>query len=123
MSCINFISCTNANVSSKHEVDISIFEKCHHNISFGKIGIHIPLTPAYVSTVFDYSKANSENIKKAISSFNWNKAFENLSIDYTKLYEISLKIIFEKKKKKKKIKCDYCQPPWMNGNIKRQKES
>ena len=47
------------------------------------------------------SKANSENIKKTISSFNWNKAFENLSSDYTKLYEISIKIIFPKKKKKK----------------------
>ena len=30
---------------------------------------------------WDYSKANAENIKKAISSFNWNKAFENPSID------------------------------------------
>ena len=39
MSCVNFMSCTNANVSFKHEIDISIFEKCHHNISFGKIGI------------------------------------------------------------------------------------
>ena len=119
MSCINFISCTNANVSSKHEVDISIFEKCHHNISFGKIGIHIPLTPAYVSTVFDYSKANSENIKKAISSFNWNKAFENYSTDaIVELLNENLLNIFKNYIPNKKIKCDYRQPPWMNDNIK-----
>ena len=27
------------------------------------------------------SKANMENIKKTITNFNWNEAFENLSID------------------------------------------
>ena len=26
-------------------------------------------------------KANIENVKKAISNFDWNKAFENLSLD------------------------------------------
>ena len=28
----------------------------------------------------DYEKANIEHIKKAISNFDWNKAFENLSV-------------------------------------------
>ena len=81
MSCIDLIFCTNTNIIFKHGVDVSIFEKCHHNIIFGKIEISVPLPPAYVREVWDYSKANAENIKKAISSFNWNKAFENLSID------------------------------------------
>ena len=81
MSCIDLIFCTNTNVISKHGVDVSIFEKGHHNIIFGKFDICVPLPPAYVREVWDYSKANAENIKKAISSFNWNKAFENLSID------------------------------------------
>ena len=35
-------------------------------------------------------KANVENIRKAIFSFDWNKAFENLSVeekvDFLKLY-------------------------------------
>ena len=70
MSCIDFIFCTNTNVNFKHGVDVSTFEKCHHNIIFGKIGICLPLLPAYVCEVWDYSKANAENIKKAISSFN-----------------------------------------------------
>ena len=31
--------------------------------------------------VWDCEKANIENIKKAISNFDWNKTFENLSVD------------------------------------------
>ena len=45
MSCIGLIFCTNSNVISKHGVDVSIFEKCHHNINFGKINICVPLPP------------------------------------------------------------------------------
>ena len=51
MSCIDLIFCTNTNVISKHGVDASIFEKCHHNIIFGKIDIRAPLPPAYVREV------------------------------------------------------------------------
>ena len=66
MSCIDLIFCTNTNVISKHGVDVSIFEKCHHNIIFGKTDIRVPLPSAYVREVWDYRKANAENIKKAI---------------------------------------------------------
>ena len=31
--------------------------------------------------VWDYEKANIENIEKSISNFDCNKAFENLSVD------------------------------------------
>ena len=64
--------CTNTNVISKHGIDV------HHNTIFGKTDIRVPLPPAYVRELWDYGKANAENIKKAISSFNWSKAFENL---------------------------------------------
>ena len=36
MSCIDLIISTNTNVISKHGVDVSIFQKGHHNIIFGK---------------------------------------------------------------------------------------
>ena len=31
--------------------------------------------------IWDYKKANIENIKKAISNFDWNNVFQNLSVD------------------------------------------
>ena len=64
-------------------------------------------------------KGNAENIKKAISSFNWNKAFENYSTDaIVELLNENLLNIFKNYIPNKKIKCDYRQPPWMNDNIK-----
>ena len=120
MSCIDLMFCTNTNVICKHGVDVPIFEKCHHNIIFGKTDIRVPLPPAYICKVWDYSKANAKNIKKAISSFNWNKAFEILSIDAK--VELLNKILlnsFRNYIPNKKIKCDNRQPPWMNDNIKR----
>ena len=49
MSCIDLIFCTNQSVISNHGVDVSIFDKCHHNIIYGKINIRVPLPPAYVT--------------------------------------------------------------------------
>ena len=51
MSCIDLIFCTNTNVISKHGVNVCIFEKCHHDIIFGKIDIPVPLPPVYVREV------------------------------------------------------------------------
>ena len=48
---------------------------------YGKINIRVPLSLIYVREVWDYKKANIEKIKKPISNFDWNKVFENLSID------------------------------------------
>ena len=58
MPCIDLIFCTNQNVISNYGVDVSLFNKCHHNIIHGKIDIRVPLPPVYVREVWDYSKAN-----------------------------------------------------------------
>ena len=112
MSCIDLIFCTNQSVISKHGVNVSIFDKCHHNIIYGKINIHVPLPPTYVREVWDYEKANIEHIKKAISNFDWNKAFENLSVD-EKVYFLNKTLlnIFRNYISNKKNKCEYRQPP------------
>ena len=110
------------NTISNYGVDVSTFDKCHYNIIFGKINISVPFPPVYVGEVWAYSMwkcANVENIKKAISYFNWSIALENLSVDerVEQLNE-SLLDIFRNYISNKKIKCDYRQPPWINDNIK-----
>ena len=120
MSCIDLIFCTNQSVISNHGVDVSIFGKRHHNIIYGKINIRAPLPPTYVRKAWDYEKANIENIKKAISNFDWNKAFENLSVDEkVDFLNKTLLNIFRNYIPSKKIKCDYRQHPWMTDNIKK----
>ena len=81
MSCTDLTFSTNESVISNHGVDVSIFDRCHHDIISGKINIRVPLPLTHVWEAWDYEKANIENIKKAISNFDWNKAFKNLSVD------------------------------------------
>ena len=120
MPCIDLIFCTNQSVISNHGVDVSIFDKCYHNIIYCKINILVPLPPIYVRVVWDYEKANIENIKKAIYNFDWNKAFENLSTDEkVNFLNKTLLNIFRNHIPNKKSKCDYRQPTWMTDNIKK----
>ena len=41
MSCIDLLFCTNQTTISNYGVDVSIFDKCHHNIIFGKVNIRV----------------------------------------------------------------------------------
>ena len=41
--------------------------------------VSLPLV--FFFEVWNYSKADVQNIKKAILDFNWRKAFESLSVD------------------------------------------
>ena len=61
--------------------------------------------------VLNYSQANVENIKYAISNFNWRKAFENISVDRkVKHLNEAVLNIFRNYNLNEKIKCDYPQP-------------
>ena len=61
MSCIDLLFCTNQNTISNYGVDVSVFDKCHHNIIFGKVNIRVPLPPVYIREVWNYSQGNVEN--------------------------------------------------------------
>ena len=103
MSCIDLIFCTNQSLISNHGVDVSIFDKCHHNIIYGKFNIRVPLPPTYVREVWDYKVSN-----------------ENFSVvEKVELLKKTVLNIFRSYIPNKKIKCDYRQPPWRTGNIKK----
>ena len=120
MSCIDLLFFTNENTISSYGVDVSVYDKCHHNIIFGKIKIRLPFPPIYIRDVWDDSQANVGNIENAISNFNWSKAFKNLFVDgkVEQPNETLLNIFRNYIPNKEKIKCDYLQPPWINYNIK-----
>ena len=69
-SCIDLIFCNNLNLPSNYGVDLSLFEKCHHNIIFGKISIRILLPPSHICKVWDYSRADTKKIQKAVWNFD-----------------------------------------------------
>ena len=93
-------------------------DKCDHDMIYGKNNIRVPLPPIYVREVWNCRKTNVEYIRKAISEsdFDWNKVFENLTIDEkVALLSQTLLNIFRNYISNK---CDYRQPPWMNNKTK-----
>ena len=86
----------------------------------GKINIRIPLLSSYVREAWDYRKVNVKIIRKAIQTFDWVKAFGNLSVDgNVDVPNETLMNIFRNYIPDKKFKCNYCQPLWMNNKIKK----
>ena len=107
-SCIDLRFCTNQNVISKYGVDASLFDKFHHNVIYGKINIRVPLPPSFICEVWNYSKADAQNIQKTILDFNLRKAFESLAVDSkVDLLNETLLNIFRNYIPNKKIKRDY----------------
>ena len=50
-------------------------------LSLAKIRVNMRLLLSYSTEMSDYKNANVEKIQKSISLYNWEKAFENLSIN------------------------------------------
>ena len=42
---------------------MSLFEKCHHNIVYGKIDFKIPIPLRYMREVWDYKNASAESMQ------------------------------------------------------------
>ena len=79
-TCIELIFTSNPNLINSSGVEMSLFEKCHHNIVYGKIDFKIPIPPPYMREVWVYKNASAESIQRSISSIDWDFLFWEKSI-------------------------------------------
>ena len=100
-------------------IEMSLFEKCHHNIVYGKIDFKIPILTPYMREIWDYKNASTESIQRSVSSTDWDFLFWGKSINKkVDILNECLKNIFHNFVPNKVINCDYKQPPWMSESIK-----
>ena len=76
-SCIDLIFSSNLNITRNCGIEKTIHEKCHHDIIYGTLNFNVPLLPPYYREIWDYKHADTENIQKAVSLFDWQKASKN----------------------------------------------
>ena len=76
-SCVDLIFSSNVSFVRNYGIEQSIYEKRHHNITYGTLDFNVPLPPPYYREIWDYKNAGTESIQKAISNFDWPKAFRN----------------------------------------------
>ena len=66
LSCIDLIFTSNPNLINSSGVEMSLFEKCHHNIVYGKIDFKIPIPLRYMREVWDYKNASAESMQPSL---------------------------------------------------------
>ena len=92
--------------------------KCHNNIIYRTLNFDVLLRPLYYRDVWDYKHGNTESIQKAISTFDWSRAFLhwNANEKYKILSDILLNI-FKNFIPHKIQNYDYKTPGCMNRSI------
>ena len=80
LSCIDLIFTSNPNLINSSGVEMSLFDKCRHNIVYGKIDFKISIPPPYTREVWVYKNASAESIQRSISSIDWDFLFWEKSI-------------------------------------------
>lgn len=118
-SCINLIFSTDPNLIKESGVEMSLFNKYHHNVIFVKLCFKIPLPPPYFRKERDYKNANVENIQQNIARIVWNFLFHDTTVDTkVQILNESFKNILHNFISNKIIKSDYKEPPWRSKIIK-----
>ena len=99
-------------------MELTIHEKGHHDIIYGILNLNLPHPPPYYREIWDYKYANTENIQRAISMFERQKAFKNKNTnEMTRILTDTLMNIFKNfiLHKTEIFDCKY--PEWMNSFI------
>ena len=79
--CIDLIFTDQPNLSVNSGVHASLHPICHHQTVHTKLNLNISYLPPYQHLIWDYKKADSEKIRKALDSVNWERLFNKKDID------------------------------------------
>ena len=80
-SCTDLIFTNQSNLSVNPGVHASLHPNCHHQIIHSSFNLDISNTPPYQRLIWDYKKADSKNIQKALDSVNWERLFDQKDIN------------------------------------------
>ena len=128
---IDLIFTNQPNLVINSGVHSSLHQYCHHQITIAQINLKSCYPPPYKWLVWDYKKANIDAINLAIKSFNWGNAFKGKCINsQVELFSKTLPVHFIPNKNissnfiPNKIKTfKDSDPPWINNEMRYQKES
>ena len=95
------------------------FVNCQHQIVHTSFNLDIYYPIPYQRLIWDYKKADSTNIRKALDSVNWERLFDkkDLNSQVITLNEATLNV-FQNYIPNKYITIDNKDPVWMNKIIK-----
>ena len=118
-SCIDLIFTDQENLCVNSGVHSSLHPYCHHQIIYSSFNLNIYYPPPYQRLVWDYKKANSTSIRKALDSVNWERLFNGKDINaQVTSFNDTILNVFKNYVPNKYIIIDDKDPVWMNDTIK-----
>ena len=118
-SCIDLIFTTQPNLVVESGVHPSLHPNYHHQIVFAKFNLRIYYPPPYPREIRHYKQANTELIRRAITDFNWDRAFLNTNVnEKVSIFSSTILNILNNFIPHETIVCDDKDTPWFNRTIK-----
>ena len=97
----------------------SLHSNCYHQITYAKFDLKIHYPPPYEREICHYHKANTDQIRKAIEQFSWDRSFKNLDVnEMVFLFNRTIKNILSNYIPHEIIICDDRDAPWINNRVK-----
>ena len=118
---VDLIFTTQPNLVVESGVHSSLHSNCHHHyITFAKFNLKIHYPPPYEWEMWQYQKANVDQIRQAISEFPWDNRFANISVNQqVQLFTQTIENIISNYIPHETITCDDRNPPWIDEKIKK----
>ena len=92
---------------------------CHHQIIFPKFDLKVFYPPLYKRTVWHFSQANFDHLKRAVDLFDWESALNDLDVNgQVSIFNNTITNIMSNFVPNEVIICGHGDPPWMNHHIK-----
>ena len=118
-SCIDLIFTDRPNLAVNSGVHSSLHPNCHHQVVHGSFNLNISYPPPYQRLIWDYKKADSVKIRKALDLINWERPFNNKNLnEQVSILNETISNVFSNYVPNKYITIDDKDPVWMNETIK-----
>ena len=116
-SCIDLLLTDQPKLSMNSEVHSSLHPNCHHHIVHSRFNLNIYYPPQYQRLIWDYKKADSTKIRKALDAVNWERLFNKKDLN-AQVISLNETILNTFRNYVPNITVDDKDPVWMNEIIK-----
>ena len=100
-------------------VHSSLHPNCHHQVVHASFNLNISYPPPYQRLIWNYKKADSVKIRKALDLINWERLFNNKNInEQVSILNETILNVFSNYVPNTYITIDDKDPVWMNETIK-----
>ena len=118
-SFIDLIFTSHPSLAMESGVHPSLHSNCQQQITYAKFNLKIHYPPPYEREIWHYEKANTDQIRKTIEQFFWDRSFKNLGVnEMVFLFNRTIKNILSNYIPHEIIICDDRDPPRINNRVK-----